>query len=190
MAKYGNPAVGAKILSGCLTDPKAFVKGGKLDGPKKPMPEPHPDFPRNPKVRDFPAGFADKAEYDRFVTKMNQHLRGAGFPDARPIFQGSSTTGWSPHKKTPFGPDSDYDIALADQKLFDRAKVKLVEERDTTGRTEPLTKEQVNSVGLKRMQRELEQMAGREVNFMVFADAGEAKRRGAPNNIFPPLPRP
>lgn len=185
-------SAGAKVVSGVLDNPKTFVPGGKLPGgdQKKTLPPPHPDFPKKLEVRKFPDGFKDMDEYDKFVTRMNQHLRGAGYPDAKAIFQGSSTTGWSPHKKTKFGPDSDYDIALVDKKLFEQANTRLVKERGTDGRTEPLTDEQVNSVGLKRMQRDLSRMAGgRDVNFMVFADSTAAKGR-TPYNIFPAGARP
>jgi hypothetical protein len=180
---------GAKIVSGILENPKTFVKGADLPAAKKTPAPPDKDFPGKLTVRKFPDGFKDQAEYDKFVARMNQHLRGAGYPDSKTIFQGSSTTGWSPHKKTRFGPNSDYDIALVDPKLFEQAKIRLVKERGTDGRTEPLTDEQINSVGLKRMQRDLQQMAGREVNFMVFADSTSAKGR-SPYNIFPAAPRP
>jgi hypothetical protein len=126
----------------------------------------------------IPLGFPGPGEYDTFVNTLNSGLADAGYADTEAAFQGSSVTGFSYAEGLPFRPDSDYDIALGGQRLFDRARGLGIPLRSRGTRTAPLSPWEVRALGLEDMHARLEQLAGRDVHFMIFQGIDRAAARG------------
>jgi hypothetical protein len=129
---------------------------------------------------EIPHGFANAGEFEAFGKTLKQSLKDAGFPNAEALFQGSSVTGRGfrpPHAAFDAGRVSDFDIALASEPMLDRAASLGVGLRSGGMRTGPLSAAEVKALGLGDLQRSLEQMAGRPVNFMIYRDAASAAAR-------------
>lgn len=159
--------------------------GQTTDSP--PTTETTPERP----LLDPPAGFASKADYEAFRDRLNSGLQDAGYTDATPILQGSSTDGYShnPSKppNTPFDggrEPSDYDIAIASPSLMDAARDNGVGLRSGRTRTGPLHDEQLRQLGLIDLRNDLQSMAGgREVHFMGYTSGQAAVDRATGPSI-------
>ncbi|WP_146659764.1 hypothetical protein [Enhygromyxa salina] len=92
----------------------------------------------------------------------------AGVTDATASLQGSAVTGKSFSTGKAFGPHSDFDVALASESLFLRAKKLGIEIGTNPARIGPLTPKQIKQMRLDKVHRTLERNAEREVNFMIF----------------------
>ncbi|WP_239394490.1 putative T7SS-secreted protein [Frankia sp. CiP3] len=145
--------------------------------------------PRGPRhhIRDgVPLGFAGQEEFQRFADTLHKGLRQAGYPEARGIMHGSSVTGASFRERVPFdvARKSDFDVAIADQSLFRRAREAGVEIRGHGNRTAPLRNRELKALDLLTLSRELSGLAGRKVAFMSYRDLSAAVSR-SPSIIFP-----
>ena len=126
-----------------------------------------------------PLGFADAEEFAAFSRRLRSGLAGAGYADAVPVLQGSAVSGVKYTTGEPFdiGRRSDFDIAVVDPALFDRAKELGLSMRRNPPRTPPLSDAQLERLGLGDLVREWSAGAGREVHLMVFRDVDESLRR-------------
>ena len=136
--------------------------------------------------RDFPHGFASRAEFEGFGSRLNSGLREAGLTDVQAVFQGSSVTGRSFRTGQPFdvGRVSDFDIALVSPSLLQEASKAGVGLRSGGLRTGPLKAIDLQRLGLTSLTRDLSAAAGRPVNFMIFESA-EAALAKAPSILVP-----
>ncbi|PRY59041.1 hypothetical protein [Glycomyces artemisiae] len=173
---------GAAVVSNILKDGDTLrpAKGGDFSGKApdapdapKPRPDPvpdRPDFVPGPGERPIlnpPAGFKDKADFERFRDRLNQGLHDAGYDDAKVMLQGSATDGVShnPAKGSrPFdggGKKSDYDLTVESNKLVDAAKDAGIDMRNGGRRTGPIERDRdLEKVGLKDLHKELTDMTG------------------------------
>ncbi|HMA47824.1 MAG TPA: hypothetical protein VKP11_11635 [Frankiaceae bacterium] len=85
----------------------------------------------------LPHGFADATQLGAFGRQVHEGLAEAGFPEAEAALQGSSVTGVKFTTGEPFDLDrvSDLDVALAGDRLLERARELGVELRGGGGRT-------------------------------------------------------
>jgi hypothetical protein len=126
----------------------------------------------------LPAGFAGKAEFNAFVGTLHEGLAAAGHGGTRAAFQGSSVTGVGFRSGLPFGSHSDYDIALGGAAIFARARELGIPLRGGRTRTGPLEDAQhLEALGLTGLRTKLTDMAGREVNFMIYSNIDNAIAR-------------
>jgi hypothetical protein len=137
-------------------------------------------------LSDVPLGFADTGAYNEFVGTLRHGLAGAGFTRTEAAFQGSSVTGVSYLSGQPFRPESDYDIALGGPDIFRRARELGVSVRSGGTRTGPLTPAQIDALGLGPMHARLHELAGRDVNFMIFDTIDRATDR-RPSRLAVPV---
>jgi filamentous hemagglutinin len=72
---------------------------------------------------------------------------------------------------------SDFDVALAGPDILARARAAGVDMRSGGTRTAPLTARDLRKMGLHDLARRLRTQAGREVNFMIYADPAAPARR-------------
>ena len=138
-----------------------------------------------PGPRRVPMGFGNAAEFDRFGGQVNAGLRDAGIEGVTAVFQGSSVTGKSFRTGKPFGPHSDFDVALAGSGLLARAKEAGIPLRSGGTRTGPLKGADLERMGLGGLRSSLTQTANREVNFMIYGSVKDATTR-APSIIVQP----
>jgi len=96
----------------------------------------------------------------------------------QPLFQGSSVTGRSWRTGEPFdvGRRSDYDIALVGPDLFEMGRALGLKAKDGT-RIGPLYDARLDALGLLDLRDDLARLAGRPVNFMLYADLESAFKR-------------
>jgi hypothetical protein len=121
-----------------------------------------------------PFGFSSVDEYEAFARQLKGDL-----PDNIDVlFQGSSVTGKSFKSGLPFdaGRQSDFDIALAGQDLFEQAQSFGYRVKDGT-RIGPLKPSQLEELGLSDLSRRLSVQANRPVEFMIFNSANSAYKR-------------
>ena len=165
----------------------------------------------------LPYGFENPAQFQQFGSDLHDGFTNAGYPDATAQVQGSGATGVSFGGKNPdgtprpFGPHSDYDVAvispdlLAKAKALDQAKLQAWKDGGKKGkkpqsilrgggtRTGPLHGKELRELGLNDLANEMEKKYGREVNFMAFQDAAAAGRpdaNGTPTIQGIPVPMP
>jgi hypothetical protein len=122
----------------------------------------------------IPYGFDTVESYDAFANKLISNL-----PEGtEALFQGSSVTGkkYTTGELFDSGRTSDFDIALAGDKLFNQAKQLGYKAKDGT-RIGPLDEEQIEILGLSKIREQLSKDAGREVNFMLFNSSSSAYTR-------------
>ena len=72
---------------------------------------------------------------------------------------------------------SDFDVALAGPAILARARQLGIELRSSGTRTGPLSDTEIDQLGLRALKTRLSNLAGREVNFMIFGDVGAAASR-------------
>lgn len=128
-----------------------------------------------------PLGFASRAEFETFGTRLMQGLDEAGYPGTEAAFQGSSVTGvrFKNGQAFDYLERSDFDIALAGDKLFESVKALGRPLRSAKTRTGQLLDEDLQTLGLQRMADDLSRLAARDVHFMVYRDIGAALARSA-----------
>jgi hypothetical protein len=128
---------------------------------------------------DIPFGFTNLDDYDEFVGTLKSGLSDAGYSNTEAVFHGSSVTGARFRDGTPFGDHSDYDVALAGSDIFDRVKSLGVALRSRGTRTGPLKDPRIlQQLGLSGLRQQLSEMAGRDVNFMIYDSLESATSRG------------
>jgi filamentous hemagglutinin len=96
-----------------------------------------------------------------------------------PVFQGSAVTGVKYTTGEPFdlGRRSDFDIAVADARLFEEAKRMGVKLRSRGTRTTPLEVQQLEVLGLDDLVHNLAGRVHRDVHLMVYGDLEVALER-------------
>jgi len=134
----------------------------------------------------LPHGFGSADDFTAFGKNLNSGLGKAGFGDTQALFQGSSVTGKSFRTGQAFdvGRVSDFDIALAGDSIFSRAKALGIPLRSGGTRTGPLRAIDLKRLGLSDLSSQLGSQAGRPVNFMIYQDATSAATR-APSILVP-----
>jgi uncharacterized protein YukE len=127
----------------------------------------------------MPLGFADAEEFAAFGAELKKGLAGAGYGDAVPVFQGSAVTGVKYTTGEPFdvGRRSDFDVAVADVRLFERAKELGVPSSSRPPRTAPLKDKHLRVLGLKQLVDLLSTRSERDVHIMIYRDLESALRR-------------
>ncbi|WP_079189073.1 RHS repeat domain-containing protein [Streptomyces kebangsaanensis] len=135
-----------------------------------------------PGPRTFPLGFGSAGKFKEFATALKSGLKDAGHGDAVPVFQGSSVTGRSFNSGKPFGPHSDFDVALTGPEILARAKDAGIPLRSGGTRTGPLKGADLHRMGLDDVAATLSSEVGRPVNFMIYGSTEAATSR-APSII-------
>jgi filamentous hemagglutinin len=137
-------------------------------------------------MKHLPHGFANADEFQKFGACLYDGLKRAGFEDVNAIFQGSAVTGVKHKTGEPFdvGRHSDFDIALAGGRLFERARELGIGLRSKGTRTGPLRGRELEKLGIIELRTLLSQMAGRRVNFMIYENTSDALERG-PSIVVP-----
>lgn len=139
-----------------------------------------------PGPRRFPMGFSNASEFRNFGNEIYSGLREAGMRDGvTAVFQGSSVTGKSYRTGKPFGPHSDFDVALTGEGLLARAKKAGIPLRSGGTRTGPLKGADLQKMGLAELRESLTDGANREVNFMIYRSVQDATSR-SPSIVVTP----
>lgn len=127
-----------------------------------------------------PFGFTDATQVATFSRQLHGGLAEAGFPEAEAALQGSSVTGVKFTTGEPFDLNrvSDVDIALAGDRMLDRAKELGVELRAGGKRTAPLDEQRLKQLGLYELAQRLSSLMGRDVHFMLYGRLQTAVERG------------
>jgi len=123
-----------------------------------------------------PHGFKSVEAFQEFTALLKSKLPSG----IQPLFQGSSVTGRSYKTGEPFdvGRRSDFDVALAGQELFNKARALGLKAKDGT-RIGPLSDAQLAALGLPDLGNELSRLAGRPVNFVLYDTVESAFKRAA-----------
>jgi hypothetical protein len=127
----------------------------------------------------IPQGFASSTEFSTFSGQLHSGLSEAGFANTQAAFQGSSVTGQSFGTGVRFdvGRVSDFDIALGGEDIFGAAQAAGIRLRAGGIRTGPLTRLDIDRLGLTGLRADLNELAGRRVNFMVYRSIEDALAR-------------
>lgn len=138
-----------------------------------------------PNSLSLPRGFNQAADFREFSGALYNGLESVGYSKVDAVFQGSSVTGRAHnYPNAPFdlgAKQSDFDIALGGQEIFDAAKSVGVQIRGT--RTQPLsiarTPGLLEKLELTELSRTLGNQAGRPVNFMIYQTIDQAVARSS-----------
>ncbi|NIH79089.1 hypothetical protein [Amycolatopsis viridis] len=133
-----------------------------------------------------PHGFDGRDQFEAFAALLREGLGDAGFEGTFAAFQGSAVTGKSYRTGEPFdvGRTSDFDIALAGPEIFAAAQAAGIGLRGKGTRTGPLRAHDLAALGLTDLRADLSDLAGRDVNFMIYRSSEVALGR-APSIIVP-----
>jgi filamentous hemagglutinin len=125
-----------------------------------------------------PYGFRDFGQFREFATRFRDRMREL-YPDLDMGFQGSSVTGRSAETGAPFdeGRISDYDIAISGDSVNQAAHENGVQFRGDEVSTGPLSKRDLNRLGLRDIVDGAAAEAGRAVHVMIFRTIEEAAGR-------------
>jgi hypothetical protein len=135
----------------------------------------------------IPIGFSGTKAYMQFAQRVNDGLTDAGYPNATVAVRGSSVTGIRFRTGEPVSDDNppgDYDLAIADPDLFERAQQLGIQLRGGGTRTAPLNEAQLDELGLSDLAEEMSTGPGPTVSFMIYKDQGAIDARG--DNIVAP----
>ena len=128
----------------------------------------------------IPRGFAGAEGFADFGRRLRGGLAAAGYPDARAGAPGQRGQRREVHDGGAVrrGRRSDFDIAVVDPALVDRAEALGVPAApEPTSDAAPLTEAQLERLGLLDLVTELSASAGREVHLMVFRDLQQSLQR-------------
>lgn len=102
------------------------------------------------------------------------------------MIRGSAVTGQRFSTGEPFdsGSRSDYDLAIASPTMLNRAAELGIELRQGGVRTGPLSRQEMDSLGLGQVWRDAQSAASRDVSFMIYGSVGAVTARG-PNRLIP-----
>ena len=134
----------------------------------------------------LPKGFGTYERYVEFGQSMRDGLRAAGYNDVVPMIRGSAVTGESFRTGEAFdvGRRSDYDVALASPTLMQRATQLGIPLREGRARTGPLSRGDLDHLGLGELAVNLRDQMDRPVNFMVYNSRQAVTRRGPSRPIL------
>jgi len=133
----------------------------------------------------IPNGFNKPEELYNFERTLRKQLKKAGYQNAKIIIQGSAITGKKFTTKAPFDENrrSDFDVAIVNNVLVDRAATLGYKLRSNDTRTEPLEGKRLWKLKLGYASNDLRTQTNRVVNFMAF-------RIGAPHLSRPGMTLP
>ncbi|CCH03000.1 Protein rhsD [Fibrella aestuarina BUZ 2] len=150
-------------------------------------------YPHNPSswvdgfgLVKLPKGFRSFGQYRQFAQSIKGQLTRMGYPNVTPLMQGSAVTGVSHDTSKLFevGRVSDFDVALADKDLYEKAK-SFGLTKGGGSRVQPIDSDELaDRLNLKPMRDKLSKLAGRPVNFMIFPDK-EAEKAKAVSMTMP-----
>lgn len=141
-----------------------------------------------PEGQPAPLGFHSWTKFEDFGKTFREH---APTSDSKLFFGGSSVTGRSFLEGRPFGPHSDYDLAIVSEELLEKAKKIRVPLRTGNSRTVPLTNKHLKVLGLTNALDELKKKSNYKVSFMIYRDEKALLGRfGKENVIAVPLSYP
>jgi len=158
---------------------------------------PTQNVPRTPMERGYPLGFNSTDEFTEFGQIGQKALAKAKHKNVTMHMQGSAITGKAHTKRDAFGnplpfrPESDFDVALAGKDLFDRArKLKGLKVLDNPSHIylDPKSGDYIKNLdklGLKKMQSQLEAKGGRTVIFMLFQNENAVLQKSAATIAIP-----
>jgi hypothetical protein len=151
-------------------------KGKDTPIPQKQSPwrQPLPERLTTPNGNPIPYGFKSFEEYQAY----GKFLRTEAPEGTAVFFQGSSVTGRNSKTGMVFdvGRRSDFDVALANQSIFNRARQLGYKAKDGT-RIGPLNEQQLKDLGLLEYARKARESSGRETEFMLFDTSKSARTR-------------
>jgi hypothetical protein len=173
------------VIEAVIKDPGEKGKGHKYSDVEKMMPEPRyvPSGQRETAlemVSDMgyrPLGFKTHDDFAAFINTIYRNMLAA---DATVVFHGSSLSGQSYKDKGgsrlfDVGRDSDYDVAIASESLWQLAQDPTVNIKIRGGdHSEPLTAEGLDKLGLAKAHAAANFAARREVNFMLYQNVETA----------------
>ena len=135
----------------------------------------------------LPKGFETEAEVKEFGRILYEELDKAGYKDASAVFQGTADTDAKFETGAAFdaGRVSDFDMALADTKLFNSAKKRGMTVKTDPRRIGPLSDKQIRQLGLEQFAEKLMDKAGREVNFMIYEDLNAVREYHGSGIVVP-----
>jgi hypothetical protein len=139
---------------------------------------------RNPLIAraNIPLGFSTAADYQLFTNELRTGLANIGSTQPKIYFRGSSVTGVRYRSGLPFDYPSlnrsDYDLAIADPALLQRAKELGILTRSGGRRTIALSDNDLNSLGLMELKTSLQNRVGRDVSFMIYDSEATVRLRG------------
>lgn len=179
---YGAQYDAWQAENGTNTSSDLYVVPGALAAvfAHRPMPG---NGPPRPGPRAIPKGFGNTSEFNAFGKSLQDGLKAQGFENATPVMQGSAVTGKSYRTGKPFGPHSDYDVALAGPEILAQAKNAGIALRSNGTRTGPLKGADLRKLGLDSLAADLSASTGRPVNFMIYGSVEGATSR-APSIII------
>ena len=110
-----------------------------------------------------------------------------GLKDAKIFMQGSAVTGVKYETKEAFdvGRKSDFDIAVVQGELFEKAKDLGLIKGDRSIPIDFKDTETLAKLGLTEMQEKLSKLAGRPVNFMIFETEAAVRAKEALSTFMP-----
>jgi hypothetical protein len=158
--------------------PRLFAKskGGKSSTSQgqSPWQQPLPERLTTPNGTPIPYGFKSFEEYQVF----GKVLRTDAPEGTAVFFQGSSVTGRNSKTGKVFdvGRQSDFDIALANKSIFDRARQSGYKAKDGT-RIWPLSDEQLKDLRLLEYAGKARKYSGRRAEFMLFDNSNSVRTR-------------
>jgi ribosomal protein L15E len=154
---------------------------GKGKGKDTPTPQeqspwrhPLPERLTTPNGNPIPYGFKSFDEYQAY----GKFLRTEAPEGTAVFFQGSSVTGRNSKTGAVFdvGRRSDFDVALANQSIFNRAKQLGYKAKDGA-RIGPLNNDQLARLGLLDYAKKARETSGRTTEFMLFDTSKSARTR-------------
>jgi hypothetical protein len=136
--------------------------------------------------RTVPLGMRDEAEFRALGAPLRKQLTELGYPNAVIRIRGSSITGVKYESGLPFdyGKRSDYDLAIADPRLFEDAG-EFGARLATSRRTWPLDETRaLETLGLEGVRQRMSDLMERKISFMIYKDELAIIDRG-PSLRFP-----
>jgi hypothetical protein len=139
------------------------------------------------RVPQRPLGFDGYRHWRDFVTTLYDGLDRIGYRDAVVVFRGSSVTGVNSRHGWLFDSQrrSDWDLALVHHGAMLRASRFEVPLRGRASRTAALWDRELTPMALGDLTKDLDDIAGRKVSWMVYRDLDAVARRGAGFLVVP-----
>lgn len=136
----------------------------------------------------LPHGFASSEQFHKLGDDIRSGLARAGYQGVEPILQGSAVTGRSyrggyKFDANPNGQKSDFDIALVSPAMLEKARKMNIPLRSSGGRTAPLSKHDVDNLGIKELHKRLNVQYDRKIEFMIYETSDLAIVR-SPSILF------
>jgi hypothetical protein len=130
-------------------------------------------------INTIPYGMNTPGDLRAFISSIQKGLAEAGYPCVSTSIGGSAVTGKKYTTGAPFdvGRTSDYDVAIADPTLLEKAKKMGISLRGAGTRTGPLSDNDLKRLGLYNLIGQLSAMSKRDVHFMIYNSVVTASQR-------------